>query len=82
MSANFDHHTKGPGGCQFSQWFWSFKVQLRKSIAGFRVKKRNALARIISISTNFFGRFGSLTEEILAEQVACVYMESIIWAGN
>jgi hypothetical protein len=32
MSASFDHHIKGPGGCQFPQWFWSFKVQIRKCI--------------------------------------------------
>ena len=32
MSASSDHHIKGPRGCQFSQWFWSFKVQIRKSI--------------------------------------------------
>ena len=82
MSARSDHHIKGPRGCQFSQWFWSFKVQIRKSIDGFRVKKRNILAKIIFISTNLFGRFESSTEEILAEQVVCVYMESIIWAGN
>jgi len=67
MGVNFDHHIKGNGGCQFSEWFWSFQVQKWKPIAGFGVKKRNELAKIIFISTNLFGGFGRPTEEILAE---------------
>ena len=67
MSVSSDQYIKGLGGCQFSQWFWSFKVQKWKPIAGFRVKKRNVLAKIIFIPTNLFGGFGRPTEEILAE---------------
>jgi|MudIll2142460700_1097286.scaffolds.fasta_scaffold966738_2 hypothetical protein len=37
MSVNFDHHIKGDSGCQFSQWFWSFKM--RQPIAGFIIDK-------------------------------------------
>ena len=35
MSVNFDHHIKGDSGCQFSQWFWSFKMQV--PIVGFMI---------------------------------------------
>ena len=38
-----------------------------KPIAGFRVKKRNELAKIIFISTNLFEGFGRPPEEILTE---------------
>ena len=34
-SVNFDHHIKGDSGCQFSQWFWSFKMQV--PIVGFMI---------------------------------------------
>jgi hypothetical protein len=57
MSGNFGHHIKGDGGCQFSKWFWLFKVQMRKPIAGLKIKKRNVLAKIIFISTSLFGGF-------------------------
>jgi hypothetical protein len=57
MSVNFDHHIRGHNGCQFSQWFWSFKVQMRKPIAGLKIKKRNVLAKIIFISASLFGGF-------------------------
>jgi len=82
MSANFGHHIKGDGGCQFSKGFWLFKVQMRKSIAGIRVKKRNVLTKIIFVSTNLFGRFGESVEEILAEQVVCFYMTCSILVRN
>ena len=39
-------------------------------------------SQIILISTNLFGRLSSSIEEILAEQVLFVYMESTIWEGN
>ncbi len=70
MSASSDHHIKGPGGCQFSQWFWSFNVKILKSIAGLRVKKKEYPCENYLYRYNFFGRIGSLIQEILAEQVA------------
>jgi len=89
MSASSDHHIKGPRGCQFSQWFWSFKVQIRKSIIPLTPTLSPAFAEAGSRrqasgerGTNLFSRFGSSIEEILAEQVLFVYMESTIWAGN
>ena len=91
MSANFDHHIKGPGGCQFSQWFWLFKVQIPKSIIPLTPTPSPAFVPQGGTSrrqapgergTSLFGRFGSSTEEILAEKILYVYMESTIWARN
>ena len=82
MGVNFDHHIKGHGGCQFSQRFWPFKVQMRKLIAGLKIKKRNVLAKTIFIATNLVGEFGRSTEEILSEQVVCFYINANILVGN
>jgi len=75
MSVCSDHHIRGPGGCQFSQWLESLKVQKRKLIAGFKVEKWNVFAKIVFIFTNLFGGFGRTIEEILAEEVVCFYLK-------
>ena len=43
-------------------------------VAGFRVKKKNVLAKNIFVSKNLFGGFGKFSEEILEEQVIRFYM--------
>jgi hypothetical protein len=51
-----------------------------KPITGFRVLKRNILAKVILDPANLFGGFGKPTEEITADQVIRFCMKGSILA--